>query len=102
MTEPLRRNLRFKFAFICITPECRREIERETFRAIVEGPGMELVCPTCRQLYLVDIEGAHPITPEMIAEVRETLHKQYAQAPDVAITNANLRALGIYPRFPRE
>lgn len=100
--EPQRRNLRFKFAFICITPECRYEIDRTTFRAVVEGPGAEVVCPRCNQLYLVDVEGAHPITPEMIAQVRETLHKQYATAPDMAITNANLAALGITPRFPRE
>lgn len=77
------------------------ELERETFRAILEGVGLEVICPQCRQVYLADIHGATPITREMIEQIKKEL-RPYRNAGDQALTLLDMHNIGNpILRFPR-
>lgn len=39
-------------------------IDIKTWLAVIQGPGLEMACRTCRQAYLITEDGATPITDE--------------------------------------
>ena len=65
----------YQAEFVC--PKCSAYIIVKTWKALLEGPGLEIACRACRQTYVLDMNGATPISEPIAREFRDAADNPY-------------------------